>query len=62
MAIKKYHESRGQSQRKICIIPLSSHGTNPASAVISDMKVVPVGSDKEGDIDIEELREKCIKY
>lgn len=62
MAIKKYHESRGQSHRNICIIPTSSHGTNPASAVICGMKVVPVGSDNDGDINFEDLKELVKKH
>lgn len=46
MAIKKYHESRGEGHRNICIIPTSAHGTNPATAVICGMKIVPVGCDE----------------
>mmetsp|Transcript_24670 Transcript_24670/g.38369 ORF Transcript_24670/g.38369 Transcript_24670/m.38369 type:complete len:118 (+) Transcript_24670:1780-2133(+) len=42
MAIKKYHESRGDSQRNICLVPMSAHGTNPASASLCNMKIVPV--------------------
>lgn len=56
MAIKKYHESRGDNHRNICIVPLSAHGTNPASAALVGMKIVPVGCNESGDIDIEELR------
>ena len=56
MAIKKYHESRGEGDRNICLIPVSAHGTNPATAVMSGMKVVPIPSDAQGNIDIEVVR------
>lgn len=62
LAIKKYHESRGDSQRNICIIPLSAHGTNPASAAMLGMKIVPVGCDEYGNVDVDELREKAEKH
>lgn len=56
MAIKKYHESRGDSHRNICLIPVSAHGTNPASASMCSMKIVPVDCRVNGDIDINDLR------
>ncbi len=59
MVIKSYHESRGDSQRNICLIPSSAHGTNPASAVMAGMKVVVVKCDEAGNIDIDDLREKA---
>ncbi len=62
MVIKKYHESRGDEHRNICIIPSSAHGTNPASAVMAGMKVVVVKCDDQGNIDIDDLREKAEKY
>lgn len=62
LAIKKYHESRGESQRHICIIPTSAHGTNPASAAMLGMKIVPVGCDEKGNVDVEELRSKAEKH
>lgn len=62
MAIKKYHESRGDHQRNVCIIPLSAHGTNPASAAMLGMKIVTVGCDEQGNIDVEELRGKAEKH
>jgi glycine dehydrogenase len=46
MAIKKYHESRNDGQRNICIVPTSAHGTNPATASLCGMKIVPVGCDE----------------
>ena len=55
IAIKKYHQSRGEHQRKICLIPSSAHGTNPASAHMAGMDVVVVKCDQEGNIDIADL-------
>ena len=62
MVIKAYHESRGESHRNICLIPSSAHGTNPASAVMAGMQVVVTKSTPEGNIDVEDLREKAIKH
>ena len=62
MVIRAYHESRGEHHRNICLIPSSAHGTNPASAVMAGMKVVVTKSTDEGNIDVEDLREKAIKY
>ncbi len=62
MVIRAYHESRGDSHRNICLIPSSAHGTNPASAVMAGMKVVVTKATSEGNIDIEDLREKAEKY
>ncbi|CAH9056221.1 Glycine dehydrogenase (decarboxylating) [Pseudoalteromonas holothuriae] len=59
IAIRKYHESRGEGHRNICLIPSSAHGTNPASAQMASMKVVVVGCDKHGNIDMEDLRAKA---
>jgi len=55
LAILRYHASRGDSHRKICLIPVSAHGTNPASAVMCGMKVVGVKCDEKGNIDMEHL-------
>ncbi|KAA8495054.1 Glycine dehydrogenase (decarboxylating), mitochondrial [Porphyridium purpureum] len=60
--IKKYHQSRGEGHRNICIIPTSAHGTNPATAAMLGMKIVPVGCDKVGNIDVRELRDKAEKH
>jgi glycine dehydrogenase len=60
MAIRAYHKSRGDDQRTVCIIPVSAHGTNPASAIMAGMSIVPVGVDEKGNINIEEVREKAI--
>lgn len=59
MAIKKYHESRDDFQRNICLIPSSAHGTNPASAQICGMKIVPIGCDEDGNMNLKEVEEKC---
>ena len=58
LAIKKYHSSRGETKRNICLIPTSAHGTNPASAQMIGMKVVLVACDSEGNIDIADFKEK----
>ena len=62
MVIRAYLKSISQSHRNICLIPSSAHGTNPASAVMAGMKVVVVGTDKHGNIDEEELKEKAELY
>lgn len=62
LAIKAYHQSRGDSHRNICLIPVSAHGTNPASAAMVGMKVVVIKSDEKGDVDLVDLREKVEKH
>ena len=62
MVIRAYHESRGDQHRNICIIPSSAHGTNPASAVMAGMKVIVTKSTEEGNIDVDDLREKAELY
>src|SRR5438093_13015011 len=59
MAIRAYHRQRGQSQRDICLIPTSAHGTNPASAVIAGMTVIPVACDSAGNIELPDLEAKA---
>jgi glycine dehydrogenase len=59
LAIAAYHESRGEAHRKICLIPQSAHGTNPASAVMAGMTVVVVKTDPSGNIDVADLRAKA---
>lgn len=59
LAIKKYHEHHGNHNRNITLIPSSAHGTNPASAVMAGMKVMIVKCDDEGNIDVDDLREKA---
>ncbi|KAL1722163.1 glycine cleavage system P-protein-domain-containing protein [Schizophyllum commune] len=60
--IRAYHESRGEGHRNICLIPLSAHGTNPASAVMAGLKVVPVKALNDGSLDLEDLKEKAEKH
>ena len=62
MVIKAYHESRNDHHRNICLIPSSAHGTNPASAVMAGMKVVVTKSTEEGNIDVNDLREKALLH
>lgn len=62
LAIRAYHESRGEGHRDICLIPVSAHGTNPASAVIAGMKVVAVACDRYGNIDLNDLRAKAQQH
>lgn len=62
MVIRAYHESRGESHRNVCLIPSSAHGTNPASAVMAGMKVVVTKATENGNIDVDDLREKAIKH
>ena len=59
LAIKQYHESRGDAHRNICLIPQSAHGTNPASAQLAGMKIVVTACDKAGNIDMEDLKAKA---
>ena len=62
MAIASYHKDRGDEQRTICLIPTSAHGTNPASAVMAGMQVIPVQCDDKGNIDLGDLKAKAEKY
>ncbi len=62
LVIREYHQSRGEAHRNVCLIPDSAHGTNPASAVMCGMKVVVVGCDSQGNIDLDDLRTKAEKH
>ncbi len=62
LVIRAYHEARGQGHRKVCLIPTSAHGTNPASAVMAGFQVVPVACDDDGNIELEDLRAKAAKH
>lgn len=62
MTIRAYHEANGDTNRNICLIPASAHGTNPASAVMAGMKVVVTKTDERGNIDVEDLRAKAEKH
>ena len=59
LAIDAFHRSRGDNDRNICLIPMSAHGTNPASAQMVGMKIIPINCDKEGNIDLTDLQEKA---
>jgi glycine dehydrogenase len=59
LAIRGHHLARGEGHRRVCLIPTSAHGTNPASAVMAGMKVVPVACDAQGNIDLADLRAKA---
>ncbi|MBC6415639.1 MAG: aminomethyl-transferring glycine dehydrogenase [Bdellovibrionales bacterium] len=62
LAIKKYHESKNEKQRNICLIPVSAHGTNPASAIMAGFEVKALSCTKEGRIDIKDLKNKLEQY
>ena len=62
LAIRAYHAARGDTHRTVCIIPTSAHGTNPASAVMCGMSVVPVACDDAGNIDLADLRAKITQH
>ena len=59
LAIDAFHRSRGDNERNICLIPMSAHGTNPASAQMVGMKVIPINCDQEGNIDLADLQKKA---
>jgi len=59
LAIRKYHEANGDEHRNVCLIPTSAHGTNPASAMMTSMRVVLVACDDKGNVDIADLRQKA---
>jgi len=62
LAIRAYHESRGEGHRDVCLIPSSAHGTNPASAQLAGLKVVVVACDENGNVDVADLRAKASEY
>jgi glycine dehydrogenase len=62
LAIRAYHAARGEPHRKVCLIPSSAHGTNPASASMAGMEVVVVACDRRGDVDVDDLRAKAEKH
>ncbi len=59
LTIKAYHQGRGDTERSICLIPSSAHGTNPASAIMAGLEVVSVATDTHGNIDVDDLRTKA---
>ncbi|TAJ22249.1 MAG: glycine dehydrogenase (aminomethyl-transferring) [Nitrospirae bacterium] len=62
LVIRAYHQHRGNRQRDICLIPVSAHGTNPASAAMAGMKVVPVACDERGNVDLADLQAKAQQH
>jgi glycine cleavage system P protein (glycine dehydrogenase) len=62
LVIRAYHNARGDRHRRVCLIPMSAHGTNPASAVMAGLQVVAVASDAEGNIDLADLRAKAAQH
>ncbi|MBT8199387.1 MAG: aminomethyl-transferring glycine dehydrogenase [Acidimicrobiia bacterium] len=62
LAIRRYHETMGEGQRNVCLIPASAHGTNPASAVMAGMEVVVVATDDDGNVDIGDLTSKAAEH
>src|SRR6267378_786050 len=62
LVIRAYHRSRGEARRTTCLIPTSAHGTNPASAVMAGLQVVPVQTDPQGNIDVADLRAKATEH
>jgi glycine dehydrogenase len=62
LAIKAYHEARGEDARDICLIPSSAHGTNPASAAMAGMKIIVVNCDEKGNVDLADLKAKSAEY
>ncbi len=62
LAIKAYHESRGEGHRDVCLIPASAHGTNPASASMAGLRVVVLDTDADGSIDMDDLRSKAAAH
>ncbi|TGL60246.1 glycine dehydrogenase (aminomethyl-transferring) [Leptospira ognonensis] len=62
LAIRSYHQSRNDNHRNVCLIPVSAHGTNPASAVMAGFQVVVVACDENGNIDVADLKKKAIEH
>jgi glycine dehydrogenase len=62
LVVRAWHESRGERHRDVCLIPSSAHGTNPASAAMAGLKVVVVGCDRDGNVDLADLRAKAAKH
>ncbi len=62
LVIQRYHEQRGDQHRRICLIPQSAHGTNPASAIMAGMKVVAIACDAQGNIDVADLKAQAEKH
>merc|ERR1712157_185140 len=59
MAIRAFHQNNGDQHRNVCLIPVSAHGTNPASAAMVGMKIVSIATDSQGNVDLEDLKKKA---
>src|SRR5690606_11111638 len=62
LAIRGYHDANGESERRVCLIPSSAHGTNAASAVLAGLRVVVVACDDQGNVDLDDLRAKVDRH
>jgi glycine dehydrogenase len=62
LVIRAWHRSRGEASRDVCLIPTSAHGTNPASAVLAGLRVIAVSCDREGNIDVENLKQRLSEH
>ncbi len=62
MVIREYHRSRGEGHRDVCLVPISAHGTNPASSIMAGMRVVVVACDENGNIDLSDLRARAAEH
>ncbi len=62
LVIRAYHAARGEAHRDVCLIPVSAHGTNPASAVMAGLRVVPVACDERGNIDVADLQARATEH
>ncbi|HEX5066834.1 MAG TPA: aminomethyl-transferring glycine dehydrogenase [Myxococcota bacterium] len=62
LAIRRYHASRGEGRRDVCLLPVSAHGTNAATAVIAGFRVVAVACDERGNVDLADLRKRCAEH
>ncbi|CAN0050628.1 unnamed protein product [Heterosigma akashiwo] len=62
LCIREFHRANNEAHRNVCLIPISAHGTNPASAVMAGMKVVVIKSDEQGNVDLDDLRAKAEKH
>jgi len=62
LAIRGYHAARGEGRRDVCLIPSSAHGTNPASAVMAGYRVVVIGCDRDGNVDLQDLEAKVVQH
>jgi glycine dehydrogenase len=62
LTIRRYHQARGDNHRRVCLIPASAHGTNPASAAMCGMTIVPVKTAPNGNIDVDDLKAKAVEH